>query len=127
MVSTLNNSTSYSNSVSFTIITLFVIAEPPPSEVPPPKIEYEIQRISNGVKVTCNFLVSSITQCVVVVHQKFPVADDHLNVTLYYVHRLGSVGNVVSGYIDVANPDDFNIAVIGGIRKPSKPTKPTRA
>lgn len=106
------------------IITLFVITEPPLSELPPPKIEYDIQMTSNGFKVTCNFLDSSVSQCVVVVHQKFPIADNHLNVTLY-VHRLGSDGNVVSGYIIVANPDDFQIAVINGIRKPTNPTKPT--
>ena len=109
------------------IITLFVITEPPPSELPPPKIEYDIQMTSNGFKVTCNFLDSSVSQCVVVVHQKFPIADNHLNVTLHvYVHQLGSVGNVVSGYIYVANPDDFQIAVIDGTRKPIKPTKPTK-
>ena len=95
------------------IIVYCVIIERPSSalHVPPPSVEYDIQRTSNGFNVTCISLVSQVTECVVVVHRKLPVA--HLRVTLY-VYQLGGM---ISDYIYVANPDDFEVAVIGNARK----------
>ena len=77
--------------------------------LPTPKIEYELQYLPSGVKVTCTFLDPDIPECVVVVHQKLPTA--HLNISLYY---WGRSGNIISGDVYVGNPEAFQISVLGG-------------
>ena len=114
-------STCTCNSASILCILNFVsllLLEHPPSELP--KIKYDIERKADGFKVTCISLDPSVDNCVVVRHQRLPV-DNHLDITLY-VYQLGSVGDITSGYIYVANPEDYQIAVIGGTRKARKPT-----
>ena len=95
----------------------FNFAEVPSS----PRIEYEVQNVSTGFRITCIFPDRHITECVVIVHPKFPLRHNFLSATLYRF-RLGSVGNMVSGYIDVVDPNDFQITVIGGTKKRTRRT-----
>ena len=81
--------------------------------VTPPSfsIEYSLQSTSTGVCITCTFLDSSATDCLVVVHQRISQLSSSglMNITS---RKLTRSGNTASGCIEGVNMADYQVGVV---------------
>ena len=77
-------------------------------------IYYKLQNISSGVCITCAFLDSSSTDCVVVVHQRISHLSSRGLMNIESSHKFTRSGNTARGCIDGVNLTGYQIGVIGG-------------
>ena len=82
----------------------------------PANIEYEIQLNSTGVCITCTFLDSSTTDCVVVIHQQISQLNSSGLMNIIKSHKFIKYGNEACGCIEV-DMKKQQVGVIGGVRK----------
>ena len=78
-------------------------------------IEYSVQFNSSGVCITCNFLNSSSTDCVAVVHQRISQLSSSGLMNIESSHKFTRSGDTASGCIEAVNMDDYQVGVLGGI------------
>ena len=84
------------------------------------KIKYKLLLNSTGVTVVCTFLdansFTSTKSCIVVVHQRVNQLNSSglLNIESYIFTR---EGDTASGFIKGLNLEEYQIGVIGGIRR----------
>ena len=79
-------------------------------------IEYELSSTATGVCVHCIFLESTLTECVVVVHQRISQLSPPGLINIESSHRFNRSGNTAYGCIDglMTNSTDYCISVVGG-------------
>ena len=77
-------------------------------------IEYDLQSTSTGVCITCNFLNSSATYCVAVVHQRISQLSSSGLMNIESSHKFNRSGDTASGCIDGVNLEDYQIGVVHG-------------
>ena len=79
-------------------------------------IEYELSSTATGVCVHCIFLESTLTECVVVVHQRISQLSPPGLINIESSHRFNRSGNTAYGCIDglMTNSTDYRISVVGG-------------
>ena len=79
-------------------------------------IEYELSSTATGVCVCCTFLESTLTECVVVVHQRISQLSPPGLINIESSHSFHRSGNTAYGCIDglMTNSTDYSISVLGG-------------
>ena len=83
-------------------------------------IEYKLLSNSTGVAIVCEFVdtnsITSTQSCIVVVHQRVDLLNSSglLNIDSYIFTR---DGDTASGFIEGLNLKEYQIGVIGGVRK----------
>ena len=80
-------------------------------------IEYSLQSTSSGVCITCNFLDSSATDCVAVVHQQLSHLSSSGLINIESSHKLTRSDDTAFSCIEGINLTEFHIGVIGTIQK----------
>ena len=85
-------------------------------------IEYRFQPFSNGTCINCTFKSGTLTNCVVVVHQRISQLSSSglMNIATHKFHRFG---DTASGCIEGVNLTNYQVGVIGG-RKITPTTDP---
>ena len=83
---------------------------------PSSSIEYSLQSTSTGVCITCTFLDSSATDCVVVVHQRISQLSSSGLMNIESSHKLTRSGDTASGCVEGVNMEDYQVGVVGGRR-----------
>ena len=77
-------------------------------------IYYKLQNISTGVCITCTFLDSSTTDCVVVVHQRISQLSSSGLMNIESSHKFNRSGDdIAHGCIEGVNLTAYQIGVIG--------------
>ena len=75
---------------------------------------YEPHPTSTGICITCTFLESSTTNCVVVVHQRISQLNSSGLMNIESSHKFTRSGDKAYGCIYGVNLTDYQIGVIGG-------------
>jgi hypothetical protein len=88
------------------------------------QMNYEVQFISTGVCITCAFLDSSATDCVVVVHQRISQLSSSGLMNIESSHKFNRSGDIAYGCIEGINLTDYQIGVTG-YRRSMKETTPS--
>ena len=83
-------------------------------------IEYTLQPTSTGVCITCTFLDSSATDCLVVVHQQI-TSCGLMNIESSLRFNRSLTGDTAYGCIEGVNQRQFKVGVANGkmVTKPS--------
>ena len=87
------------------------------NEVPEFPIEYELNFTSTGVCISCTFLNSSTTDCVAVVHQRISQLSSSGLMNIDSSYKLNRSDDTAYGCIEGVNLEQYQIGVVGGIRK----------
>ena len=82
--------------------------------------EYKLHPTSTGVCITCTFLDSSVTDCVVVVHQRISQLNSS-RLKNIISHRFNRSGDTASGCVEGVSLTDYQVGVIEG--KKSMPVR----
>ena len=76
-------------------------------------IEYDEVINTTDICITCTFLDSSATDCLVVVHQRISQLNSSGLMNIL-IHKLNRVGDIASDCIEVVSLEDYQFRVIGG-------------
>ena len=86
-------------------------------------IEYQLHPTSTGVCITCTFLDSSTTDCVVIAHQRISQLSSSGLMNIESSHKFNRSGDTAYGCIEGINITEYQIGVIGGYKiQPKKHT-----
>ena len=83
-------------------------------------IEYTLQATSTGVCVTCTFLDSSATDCLVVVHQWIS-SSGLMNIESSHRFNRSLTGDTAYGCIEGISLEHYQLGVVGGRRTVTMP------
>ena len=83
-------------------------------------ILYQLHPTSTGVCITCNFLDSSTTDCVAVVHQQISQLSSSELMNIEASHKFTKFGDTAYGCI-VMNMSVYQVGVIGGKLSSTQP------
>ena len=76
-------------------------------------VEYELNPISTGVCIICNFLDSS-TDCVAVVHQRISQLSSNGLMNIESSHKFNRSGDTAYGCIEGVDLEQYQVGVVGG-------------
>ena len=77
-------------------------------------VVYSLGSTSSGVCITCTFLDSSATDCVVVVHQRISQLNSSGLMNIESSHKFTRSADTAYGCIGAVNMDDYQVGVMGG-------------
>ena len=86
-------------------------------------IEYEVKSTSIGVCITCAFLESSTTGCVVVVHQRISQLSSSGLMNIESSHNFNRSGDTAYGCIEGLDITRHQVGVVDGSRKETPTSK----
>ena len=97
-------------------VKFLMIAEGTPQQLT--SLEYKLHSTSTGVCITCTFLDSSTTDCVVVVHQQISQLSSSglMNIESSHKFNRSASSDTVYGCIEGVNMEQYHIGVINGKR-----------
>ena len=80
-------------------------------------MSYSLTLKTGGVCVHCEYLTTSLNDCVAVVHQQISQLSSSGLMNFESSHKFTRSGDTASGCIEGINLDDYQVGVIGGRQK----------